>query len=206
MSVRSIPNIVIIDDNIKDADSEPLVGRLEDKYGPENVRVFQNVIDGINFINSNLSSRIIVLLDIMFGNKPEGLTVFETIANRTSLVYFIVMTGNFESVNQGDLVNLVNKHAWYLIKRDASSRAFLDIIDRANSSMNIRIDGALEEWILRHSDDDRRKPYIKNRSGKSYNLNDLLQEIRLGSDIGNEFAYGIINLAIDLLSRDKAKI
>ena len=207
MKIRTRPRIVIIDDNIKGADDEPLVAELQDEYGEENISIFQRPKDGLNYLEDNLSNRMIVLLDIMFGhNKPEGFKVFESISQKTSLVCFILMTGNIESVDRNDLVNLVNRHAWYFIQRDESSEKILSIIKDAERYISTRVDGALEEWILKHSPDDRDKPYLRLRNGQKYSLNNILDEIRRGTEFGQEMTYSILNLAIDLLARDKAQL
>ena len=198
------PYIIIIDDNIKDADSDPLVGELELIYPKENIKIFQTPKKGIEFIENNLDNKMIVLLGVMFGNKkPEGFKVFDTITEKTSLVCFILMTGNIESIDRSQLINLINKHAWYFVQRDEDSEEFIKIIKKAEDYINCRVDSALEYWITKHSLEEREAPYLKTKSGKIYTLDKILSEIRKGTQFGLDMQKDIIELTIYLLTKEK---
>ena len=64
---------------------------------------------------------------------------------------------------------------------------------------------ALKSWVNRHSEEAKIKK-IMHRGRKSLNLNELYQEIEDETEIGKEMAKNLINLTIDLLSRDKASL
>jgi DNA-binding NarL/FixJ family response regulator len=200
------PLIVIVDDDF--TKEHPLYGFLETAYPVENIHIFQNSADGEKFIEQNLAEKIIVLLDIMFNGKEVGFDVFNEITQKSSLVCFIVITGNIEKVSQKGMQNLVNGHAWYIVQRDKSAKEILSIIKGAESFMNLRIDGALEQWVLRHSVEEQNRPFITTRSGESYTLLDILQSLRTGDNdnIGQEIAGDILALAVDLIMSDKSKI
>ncbi len=206
MPTSAKPYIVLIDDDI--TEDQPLIGYLHRAYGASNVFLFQEPNDGILFIEANLAKRIIVLLDIMFDNKPQGFDVFNRILNKSTLVCFIVMTGSIEAVPRQQLQNLINGHAWYLVQRDKSAKEILSLIKEAENHLMMRVDGALEEWILRHSQDEQQKPFIKTRGGNSYSLADILHSIRTGENqaIGQQVAADILTLAVDLLARDRSRI
>jgi len=200
------PLIVVIDDDIKP--DQPIVGFLKNTYQAENLHLFQNSADGVTFIANNLSRKIIVLLDIMFNGKEVGVDVFNEISKKSALVCFIVMTGNIEQISREGLKSLINGHAWYIIQRDKPAKEILGIIKDAEEHIKLRVDGALEEWILRHSAEDQQKPFLKTRSGNSYTLLDILESLRTGnnSGIGQQMAGDILSLAVDLLMRDKTNI
>ncbi|QEM12216.1 response regulator [Mucilaginibacter rubeus] len=200
------PLIVIIDDDF--TQSQPLYGFLENEYTADNVHLFQNSSDGVKFIEESLSRKVIVLLDIMFNGQEVGVDVFNAIAKQSALVCFIVMTGNIEQVSKKGLTSLVNGHAWYIVQRDKPAKEILNIVKDAENHINLRVDGALEEWILRHTPDEQQRPFLKSRSGSTYSLLDILQSLRGGDNngIGQQIANDILVLAVDLLLTDQTKI
>jgi len=200
------PLIVIIDDDF--TKDQPLYGFLETAYPTENLHIFQNSADGEKFVEQHLSQKTIVLLDIMFNGHEVGVDVFNEISKKSALVCFIVMTGNIEQVSRKGLENLINGHAWYIVQRDKPAKEILGIIKDAENHIDLRVDGALEQWVLRHSEEEQKKPFITTRSGNSYTLLDILQSLRTGDneEIGQEIAGDILALAVDLLMQDKTKI
>lgn len=207
MVLKSKPKIIIVDDNINDENDDFYIVELGLIYGKENILFFQNPTDAIAYIRNNLlTQRMIVILDVMFGNLPLGFKVFESITDKTSLVCFIIMTGNIEKISNDNLIKLINGHLWHIIKRDESTANILKVIQNAENQLAARIDGVLEEWINRHTKEDRAKPYLRTRAGKSYNLDNILEEIRRHSDFGKEMERGILNLTIDLLARQKEEL
>lgn len=206
MILKTKPYIVIVDDDIDH--NYPLVDILKIEYGEENVHLFQDTKQGIDFIEENLSKKIIVLLDIMFGGKPAGLDVFDAIIKKSSLVCFILMTGSMERIDRDKYVQLINGHAWYFVRRDWPSTEIKKVIKKAEYHLATRVDGALEEWILRHSPEDQNKPYLKTSNGETHTLLSILKEIRAGSnsEFGQEMVAGILNLTIDLLARNKEQL
>jgi len=200
------PLIVVIDDDF--TKDQPLYGFLETGYPAENIHLFQNSSDGEKFIEQNLSQKIIVLLDIMFNGQEVGVDVFNEITKKSALVCFIVMTGNIEQISREGLKNLINGHAWYIVQRDKPAREILAIIKEAENHINLRVDGALEQWIFRHTIEEQNKPFITTRSGSSYTLLDILQSLRTGEndEIGQQIAGDILALAVDLLMQDQTKI
>lgn len=202
----SNPLIVIVDDDI--TEEHPLIGHLCVHYKKDDIHIFQSSTDGIRFIEENLSKKIIVLLDIMFDGKEVGVDIFNEVLKKSALVCFIVVTGNIEKISNDGLKSLINGHAWYIIQRDRPAKEILDVIREAEKHLKLRVDGAIEEWIMRYPQEDRVKPFIKTRSGKSYSLLDILSSIRTGDndEIGQKLAGDILSLAIDLLMRDKTNV
>ena len=208
MATSTKPYIVLVDDDVDIMEGQPLIGYLRRAYGASNVFLFKDTNDGIQFIEANLAKRIIVLLDIMFGEKAQGFEVFDRIREKSKLVCFIVMTGNVEAISKQQLQRLVNCHAWYIVQRDKPAKEIMALLKEAETHLMMRVDGALEEWVLRHGPDEQQKPFIKTRGGKSYSLADILHSLRTGENeaIGQEMAAGILVMAIDLLVHDKSRI
>lgn len=205
MSINNKPQIVIIDDLIT-RNNYPLVDILCIEYGEKNVHIFATPKDGIEYIEGNLSQKMIVLLDIMFDGKPRGFEIFDEITSKSSLVCFIVMTGNPEKITFSQYSDLINGHAWYIIQKDRPAKEIMTMIKNAANHLLNRIDGALEEWIVNNSPDDLAKPYLKTRGGKSYSLLDILNEIRQDTPFGRDMVSGLLNLTIDLLARNKEQL
>ncbi|WP_375416770.1 hypothetical protein [uncultured Hymenobacter sp.] len=206
MTAVNKPYIVIIDDDVHKGDY-PLIDFLEGAYGEERVKVFEEPSEGIEFIKSHLAERIIVLLDIMFDGKAVGFGVFEQITEESVLVCVIVMTGSLEYTERTDLKKLINGHAWYLVTRDEPAKEILKVVKKAEDHLSMRVDGALEEWILRQKPEDLQKQFIKTRGGKSYTLLDILRAIRTGDDpIGQEMVNDTLSLAITMLVEDESRI
>jgi len=199
------PLVVIIDDDLPD--NYPLPKYLKNAYGNENVFLFKYPAEGVKFIEENLSSRIIVILDIMFDGRAIGLEVFDHLVDKSSLICVIIMTGNIENTAREDLVKLINGHAWYLVQRDKPAKEIMALVKRAQDHIDTRIDGALEQWIARQKPEDQQKPFLTTREGESYSLLDILHSIRTGEDeIGQEMAKNITSLAISMLARDRSRI
>ena len=198
MNPRATPTVVFIDDHL--SEYRLLIVELIEKYGAENVMTFEKVSSGLEYISSHLDRKMIVLLDIMFHDVPDGLKAFDDIVKETSLLCVILRSGQIESIDKSELIKLINNHAWRLIKTDISIEETLKIVESANQQLSMRVDGAIEEWIMRHTPDEREKPYLKTRGGQTHSLNQVLKEIRKDTNFGKEMTYSILNLVIDQLA------
>jgi FixJ family two-component response regulator len=205
MISKTKPQIVIIDDDIT-PDNYPLVDVLGIEYGEENIHIFETTKKGIQFIEDNLSKRIIVLLDIMFGGKPMGFDVFDKFTKKSSLVCFIVMSGNMEFIDRKDFIKLINGHAWYFIQRDKSYQDIIDAVKKAERHLIARVDGALEEFISQLDELERNRPIYASRKGQKWTFDDVLREIREQTDEGTRLEKNIIKLTLDLIAQGKRPI
>jgi len=199
--------IVILDDNFRTND--PLVIALEEEYGEKSVEIFRHSDEGIEFILKNLSSKIVVLLDMDLGeNERRGDAVFREIREKTTLVTVIIMSANLPALTNEELRGFINNHAFSTIKSNDGVKVNLPIIKNAVNQLNLRVDCALEEWILRNTPDDREKPFLTLRTGEKYSLNQVLTEIRKGneSELGMFFQESILNMAVELLARQKESL
>jgi DNA-binding NarL/FixJ family response regulator len=199
-------NIVVIHDDISNKD--PLLVVLREGYGENNVVLKKHSKDGLDYVISNLSKKMIVILDLNFkAGEPSGLNVFEGIRKQTSLVYVIIWTASaLEDIDREDLKSMINNDALAFMSSTDDIGKIIERVDAASHQLDIKLDSALEQWITAHSKDERDAPYILTRDGKSYTLNDILKEVRLQTPFGMQTEKDILLLAIDMLSRGKKKI
>ncbi len=205
MSVDTQPQVIIIDDNYPEDDY--LLIALKEKYGTKNVKLFPTAELGMEYIFAHLANKMVVLLDMNLGNnRDRGDIVLKKIRDRTSLVSVIMMSTNLPVLSNEELRGFINHHAVAAINSNDSVSVNLPIIEDTVNQLSLRVDCALEEWILRHEPDDREKPYLLTRNGEQYNLNQLLLEIRQNTPFGIRIQQNILNLAVELLARQKEKL
>lgn len=75
-----------------------------------------------------------------------------------------------------------------------------------NNDDRCQVTYALIDWIKNHSCDEREKPYLIQKNGKSYTLNEILKEIHNNTSLGKSFVTGVIKLAIELLIKNIKKL
>ena len=200
------PKIVIIDDNYKPITT--VIIALKEEFGEENVLLFNKSKEGLEYVLEHLYEKMILILDWDLGpGEVQGIELFETIQKETSLIYTIFVSGvEITKIRPDDLLKLINNHAFYFIPKGESYKEIVNITVEVSHLLQTRIDCAIEEWIHLHSSNERDKPYISTMGGKTYNLNELLTEIRKKTDLGMRMERNLLQLTIDLLVRQKKKI
>jgi hypothetical protein len=196
------PKIIVIHDDI--ADDSPIMVMLREKHGNENVLLIKHSQEGLDFVLANLGTKMIVLLDKNFyGNKEiSGIRVFEKIREKTSLVYIILITvSKITELDDDELKMLINKDLFKFESFTSDYTTILNLVDEAILSLSLRIDCVIEEWIMKHPDEARNKPLIKNKEGISFTMNEVMQSIREESELGIEFERSLLKLAIEIFSR-----
>jgi len=198
--------IVIIHDDLKDND--PLIAELGIKYGVENVKLIQKSKDGLDYVFQNLSQKMVVILDLNFKRgEPSGADVFESIRRETSLVYIIIWTASdLSDVKRDDLVRFINNDALAFQDSTTDYSKMVDLVDKAAHQLDVKVASALEQWISKHTEEEKNKPYVTNREGQTYTLSQILIEIRKQTPFGMEMEKNILILAIDMLARGKKEI
>lgn len=198
--------IVIIDDNRKETDA--LIVSLKMHFKDADIILKKQAKEGLDYILNNFNKKTIVLLDYDFGSgEPNGTELFKKIREKTSLIYVIMITANnINNIPYDDLIEYINNNAFAFVYRTISIAEIKPIIEKAIHSLDSRVDGALEQWINLHTEDEKKAPYILSRNGKSYTLNQILEEIRHQTDLGREIEKDILMLAIDMLARGKKNI
>ena len=196
--------IVIIDDDLKLKD-DPLVWSLKDKYGDENIKFINSSQEGINYILENLEKNLIVILDYEFSvNEKKGNQVFDEITKITKLVPIIFFTG-ISKIENDVFRDLINNHAFGIVNKMVTSEELLILVSEAELFFKTSLDNAIEDWIL-EKDEDKDKPIFITSNGQSLSLNQILNEIRIQSEIGKSFSRRLNELTIDLLLRKKENL
>jgi hypothetical protein len=198
--------VLIIHDDLPPID--PIVISLEELYGKENIILEPIPAKGLEFIDNNITSKMIVLLDFDLGTgHPNAPIVFKEIRDKTSLVYVIIWTAKLlTEISREDLIEFINNDALAFIQNTESTSTVLNLVAKAVHQLETRVDCILEEWISKHSKEERDKPYLTTKSGKIYSLNDLMVEIRKETALGQQMERSILQLAIELLTSQKKKL
>lgn len=197
--------IVIIHDDMDE--DYPLVVMLKSKYSEDNIIFFKHSQAGLDYVIENLGQKMVVLLDRNFKDKDDisGLKVFEKIREKTSLVYVVLISANsISDFTEDELKTLINKDLFKIERFISDYSHIINIIDEAVSNINIRVDAAIEDWIVSHNHNQDTPIYFTN--DKQYSLKDILSEIRLETDFGKDFVIKVNNLTIELLMRNKEKL
>ncbi len=206
MKEISPTKVVVIHDNIEE--TTPIMVEMRVKYGFENVVLFQHSQEGLDYVVSNLGSKMVVLLDKNFdGNEIDGIKVFTEIREKTSLVYIILITvSKISEINSETLKMLINKDLFKLESFTQDYKKIIELVDQARATLNVRVDAVIEDWIMRHPIEKREQIILKTREGISYSMNDILDSIRKETSVGLQFERNLLKLAIELFSRQKLKL
>ncbi len=198
--------ILVIHDDMMDND--PLLFTLREKFGSDNVILEKKSSKGLEYIYDNLSTKLIVLLDFDLGaGEPHAPVVFEKIREKTSLIYVIIYTAKqFSSIPNEDLISFINNEALGIIQSTADISEVVKMVEKAGHQLDTRVDCILEQWISKHSADERTKPYLTTKSDKVYSLDDLIIEIRKETELGQQLEKSILQLAIELLTSQRKKL
>lgn len=199
--------IIVIHDDI--ADNSPIIVMLKENHGEDNVLLFNHSQEGLDHVLNNLGTKMIVLLDKNFKGNDDisGIKVFEKIREQTSLVYIILITvSKITEIDDDELKMLINKDLFKFESFTSDYTKILELVDDAILHLSLRIDCVIEEWIMKHPPESRNQVLLKNKDGKSFTMDDILESIRKQSEIGVYFERSLLKLAIDLFSRQKLKI
>ncbi|MGJ7033720.1 hypothetical protein [Niabella hirudinis] len=201
----ALTKIVVIHDDMDE--NYPLIVMLRDKYLDENVALFKHSQEGLDFVLNNLGKKMVVLLDKNFKDKNDisGLKVFEKIREKTALVFVVLISANsIADFTEDELKILVNKDLFKLEKFTNDYTSIIGLIDEAVSSIDMRVDAAIEDWLMANNLSDD-KPILITETNQ-YTLKQILHEIRMETSIGRDFVKKVNNLTIELIMRNKEKI
>ena len=199
--------VVVIHDDINEI--SPIMVELKIKYGEDNIKLFQHSQQGLNYVLNNLGQKMVVLLDRNFhdGKEIDGIEVFEKIREKTSLVYIILVTVSKISEIDGEVLKkLINKDLFKLESFTSDYSKILKLIDEAILGLGVRVDAVIEDWITRHPYEKRDQVILKTKEGRSYTMIQILESIRMQTEIGVTFERNLLKLAIELFSRQNLKI
>ena len=192
--------VVIIDDNLKADD--PLIVELHLLFN--DVKLFEHSEDGLNYVKENLTKRMVVVLDINFSpSEINGHEVLELIRQDSKLIPVIIWSAKDFSTGE-DFTDFINNQAMFYVKQTSSLEEILDKIKEANHLLKLDVATAMEEWL--EEQEDKNQILLLHGNGEQYSANDLINEIRKQTVIGQEIEENMLKLTIDLLFRQKENI
>lgn len=195
-------HIIIVDDTMGEKD--PFVVELKlDYQKTAEVSYFTKVDDAMAFVDEHMSERMIIIMDCRFGSVWQGVDAVMKLREMTSLVYVIMMSAN--NVNQlsnNDIMFLMNTENIYFIKNTDISGAKAKI-DKIQSLWKVRFDCVLEQWLIRHPEDNGKEAFSEAFTGKTFTWADILVELRKQTPVGKSFEQKLNEYYIYQLNRSK---
>lgn len=189
--------IVYIDDDLK-MRNDAFLDDIEDEV--DEIKNFDKPIDGLEYIQENISKNIIVILDWKFNNSSsQGEEILNDIYTISALVPVIVFTGT--NINASEANKMFKGHAFSCIPKDATTEELVGAIHEAYDSIQNDIRSVMEKWILKQDEEKRNKPYMRS-GNKVYTLNDILYSIRRQDEFGKETTRSILTLATELFTNN----
>lgn len=199
-------NLVFIDDNMREGADNPFVRAIGKIKEEAKLSVFVDPQEGLDFVLGNLNSRMIVFLDCKFdGYGLQGINVLKKIREQTSLLYIVMMSANAISQISGlDIIEMINEDfIWFFDRNNGTVKDACNLIDRIKNLWTTRFDCVLEQWLVRHPEDNGKEAFSEATTGKSYTWDDILKELRLQTPVGKSFEQKLNEYYIYQINRSK---
>lgn len=198
--------IVFIDDNL--SEEEPLVQNIRKHYKDADYKhIFQDPDKGLEYVLANLNNKMIVFIAWNFsGYRKKGIDILKEIRKRTSLLYIVMMSANQlrTDIPLDSIIEMMNEeNFFYLDRSNDDFNSVTAIIDKIRANWNTKFDCVLEQWLIRHPEDNNKEAYSEASTGKAYTWADILSELRLQSSIGKSFEQKLNEYYIYQLQRSK---
>lgn len=191
--------IIYIDDNIDDL--HHLVLSLRDE-GFE-VRVINDSKNALEYIKNQFYD--IVLLDLDMGHKSmSGNQLFNEIRKVSKKVPVVIISGVIKRQQNEDFLEFINNEAKAIFSRTEDNKKIVAKIKEIRDDLNISTGSALEDWLEKNQNLDA--VLLLTKDGKSYTAKEILDEIKMRTDLGRKFERDLNKLTIDLISRGKERI
>jgi|GEM_PF-2883663 len=202
--MKSNINIIIIHDDIKPRSF--LITKLEESF--QNVILIDNPRDGITYVSKHYSEKMIIVLDINFGEEIDGYGVLEKIRDYSYLIEVVILSA--EDLPGTQMIENVNKLFGfdtfdYIIRKPKNQDKLIQSIFKAKEKIDNSISSAIDKWIEVRDRDRRNKPYMIDHKGKSYTLDDIKKEINMQTTEGMQIEKNITMLAIKLMMDSSQK-
>jgi len=193
--------IVVIEDNI--SRNEPILIKLGMIYGEENIKLFPDSSEGLEYIKENLIKRMIVILDINFPDQEkDGQQVLLELREHNKLIPVIIWSAR--KSDEVDFTTLINNHAWYFVKKTDPYSEIITQVKAAEHKLNLDVATAIENWLEQQEDKD--KAIIVSGNDKPLTANELINMIRLETPEGQQIEEDLLSLTVSLLFRGKKEI
>lgn len=198
--------IVIIDDNM--SETEPFVQNIRKHYKDADYKhIFQNPDEGLKFVLENLNNKMIVFIDWNFsGHNKKGIDLLKEIREKTSLLYVVMMSANQlrTDIPLNSIIEMMNEeNFFYLDRSNDDFESVITIIDKIRSQWSTKFDCVLEQWLLRHPEDNNKEAFSEASTGKKFTWADILIELRQQTHVGKSFEQKLNEYYIYQLTRSK---
>lgn len=198
--------IVFIDDNL--SEEEPFVQNIRKHYKDADYKhVFQNPDKGLEYVLANLNNKMIVFIDWNFsGYRKKGIDLLKEIRKKTSLLYIVMMSANQlgTDIPLDSIIEMMNEeNFFYLDRSNDDFNSVTAIIDKIRANWNTKFDCVLEQWLIRHPEDNNKEAFSEASIGKTYTWADILSELRIQSAVGKSFEQKLNEYYIYQLQRSK---
>ena len=198
--------IVIIDDNM--SEKEPFVQNIRKHYQDADCNhVFQNPDKGLEYVLKNLDSKMIVFIDWNFsGHHKKGIDLLKEIRKKTSLLYIVIMSANQlrSDIPLESIVEMMNEeNFFYLDRSNGDFDSVISIINKVSSQWSTKFDCVLEQWLIRHPEDNNKEAFSEVSTGKTFTWSDILGELRQQTRTGKDFGQKLNEYYIYQLNRSK---
>lgn len=198
--------IVIISDNLTEKD--PFVQYIRMHYEEaDNNHVFQDPDKGLEYVLDNLNNKMIVFIDWFFsGHHKNGIDLLKEIRKKTSLLYIVMMSTNLlrTEISQDSIIELINEdNIFYINRSNGDFESVVAIIDKIRSQWSTKFDYILEQWLIRHPEDNSKEAFSEASTGKTYTWEDILVELRKQTQVGKSFEQKLNEYYIYQLNRSK---
>ena len=161
----------------------------------------------MEYVLANLNNKMIVFIDWNFsGHHAKGIDILREIRKKTSLLYIVMMSANQlrTDIPLDSIIDMMNEeNFFYLDRSNDDFDAVTAIIDKISSQWNTRFDCVLEQWLIRHPEDNSKEAFSEASTGKSYTWADILVELRLQTTVGKSFEQKLNEYYIYQLNRSK---
>lgn len=198
--------IVFIDDNL--SEEEPFVQNIRKHYKDADYKhVFKNPDEGLQFVLENLNSKMIVFIDWNFsGHRKKGIDVLREIRKKTSLLYIVMMSANQlrTDIPLDSIIEMMNEeNFFYLDRSNDDFNTVMSIIDKIRTQWSTKFDCVLEQWLLRHPEDNGKEAFSEAATGKTFTWADILVALRQQTSVGKSFEQKLNEYYIYQLNRSK---
>jgi len=198
--------LVFIDDNMREGNDFPFVRSIGKFKKEADISVFTDPQKGLNFVLENLNSRMIVFVDCKFdGYGLQGINILKQIREQTSLLYIVMMSANAISQIAGlDIIEMINEdYIWFFDRNNGTVTDACNLIDKICKLWTTRFDCVLEQWLIRHPEDNSKEAFSEASTGKTYTWEDVLVELRKQTSVGKSFEQKLNEYYIYQLNRSK---
>ena len=151
--------------------------------------------------------KMLVFIDWNFsGHHKKGIDLLKEIRKKTSLLYIVIMSANQlrTDIPLDSIIEMMNEeNFFYLDRSNDDFESVISIIDRVRSQWSTKFDCVLEQWLLRHPEDNDREAFSEVSTGTTFTWADILVELRQQTPIGKSFEQKLNEYYIYQLNRSK---